>query len=202
MAPKVCVLYYSMYGHLNKLAEAVAAGVRAAGGTADIYQVPETLSDHVLELMHAPPKAKHPVASKEVLLEYDAFLFGVPTRFGNFPGQWKAFWDQTGGYWAQGKLFGKFAGVFVSTGTPGGGQEVTVVNTLSTLAHHGIVYVPLGYKNAGKYLTSFEEVHGGSPWGSGTFGGADNQRQVTELEKNLASLHGQQFYEQVSSYLK
>jgi len=98
-----------------------------------------------------------------------AYLFGIPTRYGNFPAQFKAFWDATGGLWATGALWGKYAGVFVSTAGLGGGQESTVIASISTLAHHGINYVPLGYKPAFPILTNLAEVHGGSPWGAGTF---------------------------------
>jgi NAD(P)H dehydrogenase (quinone) len=124
-------------------------------------RVPETLSEDVLKLMHAPPKPDYPIITKELLVTYDAFLFGIPTRFANFPAQWKAFWDSTGSLWASGALAGKYAGVFVSTSGPGGGQETTVYNSLSVLAHHGIIYIPLGYKHAFAQLTNLEEVHGG-----------------------------------------
>ena len=113
-------------------------------------------------MMHAPPKPDYPIITPDILATYDAFLFGIPTRFGNFPAQWKAFWDSTGGLWASGALAGKYAGVFVSTAGPGGGQETTVYNSLSTLTHHGIIYVPLGYKHAFPQLTNLEEVHGGT----------------------------------------
>ena len=103
------------------------------------------------------------------LSSFIAFLFGIPTRFGNFPAQFKAFWDTTGGLWGSGALWGKYAGVFVSTAGLGGGQESTVIASISTLAHHGINFVPLGYKPAFPILTNLEEVHGGSPWGAGTF---------------------------------
>ncbi|KAK6866852.1 Protoplast secreted protein 2, partial [Candida tropicalis] len=131
MAPKVAIIIYSLYHHVAQLAEEEKKGIEAAGGQADIYQVPETLSEEVLTKMHAPAKPDYPIASAETLTQYDAFLFGIPTRFGNFPAQFKAFWDTTGGLWAQGALHGKYAGVFVSTGTQGGGQETTVVNSLS-----------------------------------------------------------------------
>ncbi|PBP19272.1 hypothetical protein BUE80_DR009819 [Diplocarpon rosae] len=128
---------YSLYGHIKALAEAEKAGLAKAGIDADIYQVAETLNSEVLAKMHAPPKSDYPVIDAAKLATYDGFLFGVPTRFGNFPAQWKAFWDSTGGLWATGGLSGKFAGVFVSSGSPGGGQESTVISTLSTLTHHG-----------------------------------------------------------------
>ncbi|CAM9012579.1 hypothetical protein WICANDRAFT_26357 [Wickerhamomyces anomalus NRRL Y-366-8] len=200
MAPKVAIIIYTLYGHVAKLAEAEKAGVEKAGGQADIYQVPETLSDDVLKLLHAGAKPNYPIATPETLEQYDAFLFGIPTRYGNFPAQWKAFWDSTGGLWAKGALYGKVAGVFVSTGTPGGGQEVTIVNSLSTLAHHGIIYVPLGYKNAFPLLTNLEEVHGGSPWGAGSFAGGDGSRTASKLELEVAEIQGSSFYETILKF--
>jgi NAD(P)H dehydrogenase (quinone) len=120
--------------------------------------------------MHAPPKKDYPTIDAKTLEKYDAFLFGIPTRYGNFPAQWKAFWDTTGGQWSSGGYWGKYAGVFVSTGTMGGGQESTVIAAMSTMAHHGIIYVPLGYASAFPLLGDVSEVRGGSPWGAGTFG--------------------------------
>jgi NAD(P)H dehydrogenase (quinone) len=187
-----------MYGHIQKLAEAELKGIKAAGGNADIFQVQETLPQEVLDKMHAPPKSSYPVATPEDLLKYDAFIFGIPTRYGNFPAQWKAFWDRTGGVWMSGGYWGKYAGVFVSSGTPGGGQESTALAAMSTLSHHGIIYVPLGYKTAFPLLGNLEEVHGGSPWGAGTFAGADGSRQPTGLELQIAETQGRSFYEAVS----
>ncbi|CDR45701.1 CYFA0S19e01992g1_1 [Cyberlindnera fabianii] len=194
MALKVAIIIYSMYGHVATLAEAEKAGVEKAGGEATIFQVPETLSEDVLAKMYAPAKPDYPIATLETLESFDAFLFGIPTRYGNFPAQWKAFWDATGGLWAKGALQGKIAGVFVSTGTPGGGQEVTVLNSLSVLAHHGIIYVPLGYKNNFAELANLTEVHGGSPWGAGSFAGGDGSRQPSELELKVATIQGESFY--------
>lgn len=171
-------LQYTLYGHVAKLAEAEKKGIEAAGGQADIFQVAETLSDDVLKLLHAPPKPDYPVAEPEKLLEYDAFLFGIPTRYGNFPAQWKAFWDKSGQIWASGGFFGKYAGLFISTGTLGGGQESTALAAMSTLAHHGITYVPLGYKDTFPLLTNLNEIHGGSPWGAGTFVSNPSVRSV------------------------
>ncbi|CDO95535.1 unnamed protein product [Kluyveromyces dobzhanskii CBS 2104] len=196
---KVAIIIYSMYGHVAKTAESEKKGIEAAGGEADIYQVPETLSKEVLALMHAPAKPDYPIASPATLTEYDAFLFGVPTRFGNFPAQWKAFWDATGGLWSQGSLHGKVAGFFVSTGT-GGGNEVTIVNALSTLAHHGIIFVPLGYKNVFGELTNMDEPHGGSPWGAGTLAGADGSRTPSDLELKVHEIQGKTFYETIQKF--
>lgn len=198
MAPKIAIVYYSLYSHIRTLAHEVKRGVESAGGHVDIYQIPETLPETVLQKMHAPAKSNDPIADPTTLTKYDAFLFGIPTRYGNFPAQWKAFWDATGGLWAQGALHGKYAGVFVSTGTPGGGQEVTALNSISTLTHHGIIFVPLGYKNAFPEVTNLNEVHGGSPWGAGTFAGPDGSRQPSELELKIASIQGKTFYDTVS----
>lgn len=119
--------------------------------------------------MHAPAKPDVPVITPDILATYDAFLIGIPTRYGNFPAQWKTFWDATGKLWATGALWGKYAGVFVSTAGPGGGQETTAISSMSTFAHHGIIYVPLGYKPAFAQISNLTEVHGGSPWGAGTY---------------------------------
>ncbi|QRV91371.1 NAD(P)H:quinone oxidoreductase, type IV [Ceratobasidium sp. AG-Ba] len=200
MAPRVAIITYSMYGHIAKLAESIKAGVESAGkgANATIYQIAETLPEEVLAKMHAPPKPAYPVIQPAELVNYDAFLFGIPTRYGNFPAQWKAFWDATGGLWAQGALYGKYAGVFVSTGTLGGGQEMTASSAISTLTHHGIIFVPLGYKNAFGELANLNEIHGGSPWGAGTFAGPDGSRQPTALELKIAEIQGKSFYETVA----
>ncbi|EDP55623.1 Minor allergen Alt a 7 [Aspergillus fumigatus] len=198
MAPKVAIVFYSMYGHILKLAEAEKRGIESAGGQADIYQIAETLSDDILARMHAPPKSSYPVVQVDTLKDYDAILFGIPTRYGNFPAQWKTFWDRTGGIWASGGYWGKYAGLFVSTGTLGGGQESTAIAAMSTLAHHGFIYVPLGYKTVFPMLANLEEIHGGSAWGAGTFAGADGSRQPTQLELSIAEAQGKAFYETVA----
>jgi len=198
MAPKIAIIFYSMYGHIQQLAEAEKKGIESAGGSADIFQIAETLPDEVLTKMNAAAKSAYPVIEPDGLKDYDAFLFGIPTRYGNFPAQWKAFWDKTGGVWATGGYWGKYAGLFVSTGTPGGGQESTAIAAMSTLAHHGIIYVPLGYKTTFPILTNLSEARGGSPWGAGTFAGADMSRQPSKLELELAEAQGKAFYETVS----
>lgn len=130
--------------------------------------------------MHAPGQSPDiPFISPSVLAEYDGFLLGIPTRYGNFPAQWKTFWDSTGQQWQTGAYWGKYAGVFISTGTLGGGQESTAIASMSTLTHHGIIYVPLGYKTVFPSLANLSEVHGGSPWGAGTF-------SVSELQNPLS----------------
>ncbi|MCJ1404681.1 hypothetical protein MMC11_007907 [Xylographa trunciseda] len=217
MAPKIAIIYYSMYGHISQLAKAEQKGIEAAGGTADLYQyachphsalivfrsdmlnivprnswtveklmviacrVEETLPSEVLTKMHAPGQDKSiPFITPAKLeglwkklsdeaIEYDGFLMGIPTRYGNFPAQFKAFWDHTGQQWQTGAYYGKYCGVFVSTASVGGGQESTVISAMSTLTHHGIIYVPIGYKHAFSILANLTEVRGGSPWGAGTF---------------------------------
>lgn len=192
---KIAIITYSTYGHINTLAESVKAGIESVGGTADILRVPETLSDDILEQMNAPPKdSSIPIADEKTLVEYDAYLFGIPTRFGTVPAQWSAFWDKTGSLWAQGSLQGKVGGFFISTSSYGGGQEATVKNCLSYLVHHGIIYVPLGYKESFAELANIDEVHGGSPWGAGLLAGADGSRAASDLEKRIAEIQGSSFY--------
>lgn len=198
---KVAIVTYSLYGHIDVLAKELKKGVESAGGTADIFRVEETLSDEVLGKMNAPEKPKDvPVITPEELVEYDAILFGIPTRYGTLPAQWSAFWDKTGGIWAKGSYFGKVAGLFVSTGTCGGGQEATIKSALNYLTHHGIIYIPLGYKNSFAELANIEEVHGGSAWGAGTFAGPDGSRTASELELRIARIQGKTFYEQAKKF--
>jgi len=196
---KIAIVYYSMYGHIKQLADAEKKGIEKAGGTADVFQLPETLSEDVLAKMHAPPKATDVAVLEDpkTLLDYDGFLFGIPTRYGNFPAQWKTFWDKTGGIWASGGYWGKKAGLFISTGTLGGGQESTAIAALSTLTHHGIHYIPLGYGKAFAHLADLSEVHGGSPWGAGTFAAGDGSRQPTTKELEIATIQGEAFYNAV-----
>ncbi|KAK1930867.1 Quinone-oxidoreductase QR2 [Phytophthora citrophthora] len=191
---KIAIVYYSTYGHVAKLADAAKKGIESvAGVTATIYQVKETLPEEVLIKMHAPPKKDHPVATIETLREADGILFGFPCRFGTMPAQIKAFFDSCGSLWATGALAGKTGGLFFSTGTQGGGQETTAFTAVTFLAHQGITYVPLGYRS--KDLLNMDEMHGGSPWGAGTFSKGDGSRQPTELELGLATTQGQSFAE-------
>ena len=189
-----------MYGHIKTLAEAEKRGIEKAGGSADLYQIAETLGDDVLAKMGAPPKPTDiPVLSDPSVLEaYDGWLLGIPTRYGNFPAQWKTFWDKTGKQWSSGGFWGKFAGLFGGTGTLGGGQESTAIAAMSTLAHHGIIYVPFGYAKAFPLMADLSEVHGGSPWGAGTFSGADGSRQPTSRELEIAEVQGSEFYKTVA----
>uniref|UniRef100_A0A060SWE4 ARAD1A01144p n=1 Tax=Blastobotrys adeninivorans TaxID=409370 RepID=A0A060SWE4_BLAAD len=195
--PKIAIIYYSMYGHIRTLALDIKKGIEGAGGQVDLYQVDETLGDDVLEKMHAGPKSDDPIVTPDDLAKYDAFLFGIPTRFGNFPTQWKAFWDQTGALWASGALYGKYVSVFVSTGT-GGGRESTVMDALSTFVHHGMIFIPLPYAVAFNQLSNVTEVHGASPWGAGTIAGADGSRQPSDMEHEIAEIQGKHFYTMVN----
>ena len=148
--------------------------------------------------MHAPAKpADIPVINAADLTEFDGFLFGFSTRFGTYPAQFKEFWDSTGGLWASGALHGKYFGIFVSTGSPNGGQEVAIRNSLSNFVHHGLIYVPLGYKNVFGELGNLEEVHGGSPWGAGALAGGDGSRQFSDLELEVGFTQGKTFAETV-----
>ncbi|KAJ2917062.1 hypothetical protein MD484_g3347, partial [Candolleomyces efflorescens] len=201
-SPRIAIIIYSLYGHIAKLAEAEKEGIEAAGGVADIYQVPETLPEDILQLLHAPPKPDYPIANPDTLTKYDGYLFGIPTRYGNMPAQLKAFWDATGYLWAQGALGGKYAGVFISTASMGGGQEVTAMNALSTFAHHGIIFVPFGYYTAFKEMSNLDEVHGGSPWGAGTLAGGDGSRQPSALELGIAKNQGESFTKILSRVTK
>ncbi|KAF8650744.1 hypothetical protein AX16_005056 [Volvariella volvacea WC 439] len=180
------------------VAESVKTGIETAGGKATIYQVPETLSDEILTKMHAPKKPDYPIANPMTLTEYDAFLFGIPTRYGNMPAQWKVFWDATGKLWANGSLAGKYVGMFSSTSTMGGGQETTAMNTLSTLVHHGMIYVPFGYSHAFPLMSKLDEPRGGSAWGAGTLAAGDNSRQPSARELELAEIQGRAFWNTVS----
>lgn len=189
--PKIAVIYYSTYGHIKTMSDQVKKGLESAGCEATILQVPETLSDEVLEKMHAPKKAADPIVKASDLEEYDGFLFGTPTRFGMASAQMKSFMDSTGGLWMQGKLVGKPAGLFFSTGTMGGGQETTALTFLTQFAHHGMIYVPIGYSSP--KLMDMDQIHGGSPYGAGCLAGADGSRQPSDLEKEIAFHQGQYF---------
>lgn len=192
-----------MYGHIRQLAEAEKKGIEKAGGTVDLFQIPETLSPEVLTKMHAPgqPSDIALLSNPDTLEAYDGFLLGIPTRFGNFPAQWRAFWDKTSGQWQSGGYHGKLAGVFISNATLGGGQESTAIAAMSTLAHHGIIFVPFGYARAPELLMDLTEIHGGSPWGAGTFTGPTGARQPSAKELEMAEIQGAYFYSVVAKHV-
>ncbi|MCR4456860.1 MULTISPECIES: NAD(P)H:quinone oxidoreductase [Pseudescherichia] len=185
---KVLVLYYSMYGHIETLAHAVAEGAgKVEGVEVVIKRVPETMPQELFEKSGGKAQSA-PVATPQELAEYDAIIVGTPTRFGNMSGQMRTFFDQTGGLWASGALYGKVASVFSSTGT-GGGQEHTITSTWTTLAHHGMVIVPIGYGT--KELFDISEVRGGTPYGATTIAGGDGSRQPSEEELAIARYQGE-----------
>ena len=190
---KVLIVQYSMYGHINKMAEAVAEGVReVAGCEVVIKRVPETLTDEVLGMMGALDAQKTmahiPVATVDDLADADAIIFGTPTRFGNMCGQMRQFLDATGGLWMKGALVGKVGSVFTSTATQHGGQESTILSFHTTLLHHGMVVVGLPYAFAGQMTIS--EITGGSPYGASTIAGGQGERMPSENELAGARYQG------------
>ncbi|MDR0532335.1 MAG: NAD(P)H:quinone oxidoreductase [Verrucomicrobiales bacterium] len=185
---KILILYYSTYGHVETLANAVAEGARSiADVEVTIKRVPELMPPDVAQKYGAKLDQAAPVASPAELADYDAIIFGTPTRFGNMAAQMRNFLDQTGGLWVKGALVGKVASVFASTGT-GGGNESTILTFIPTLLHHGMVYVGLPYSCP--ELTDISEVKGGSPYGAATIAGADGSRQPSAKELAQARFQG------------
>ena len=185
---KVLVLYYSSYGHIEKMAEAVAQGARDAGAEVAVKRVPELVPEEIARKSHFKLDQAAPIATVEELPNYDAIIIGVPTRFGNMPAQMKNFLDQTGGLWAQGKLVGKVGSVFTSSATQHGGQESTILATHIVLLHQGMVIVGLPYSFQGQMILN--EVTGGSPYGASTIAGGDGSRQPSENELAGAFFQG------------
>ena len=190
---KVLIVYYSMYGHIHRMAEAVAEGVRQVEGVeAVLRRVPETLPDEILAKMGAvdaqKTMAEIPVCTVEELAEADAVIFGTPTRFGNMCGQMRQFLDATGQLWAQGALVGKVGSVFASSNTQHGGQESTILSFHITLLHQGFVIVGLPYTFQGQMR--MDEITGGSPYGATTIAGASGERAPSENELEAARFQG------------
>ena len=185
---KVLVLYYSMYGHIEQMAEAVAAGAASVPGVeVTLKRVPETMPEDLARQAGAKLDQKAALASPQELADYDAILFGSPTRFGNMTGQMRNFLDQTGGLWVKGALIGKLGSVFTSTGT-GGGGETTITSFWHTLAHQGMLIVGLPY--SAPELTDTSELRAGSPYGAATIAGSDGSRQPSAKELALARFQG------------
>ena len=185
---RILVLYYSMYGHVETMASAIAEGARSVkGADVTVKRVPETMPPDVAKRNGVKLDQAAPVATPSELADYDAIIFGTPTRFGNMAAQMRNFLDQTGGLWAKGGLVGKVGSVFSSTGT-GGGNESTIMSFVNTLMHHGMVYVGLPY--ACPELADVSEVKGGSPWGAATIAGADGSRQPSAKELAQARFQG------------
>jgi NAD(P)H dehydrogenase (quinone) len=190
---KVLILYYSMYGHIHRMAEAVAEGVRQVKGAEPVLRrVPETLPTEILGKMGALEAQKAmvhvPICTVDELASADAVIFGTPTRFGNMCGQMRQFLDATGGIWVKGALVGKVGSVFTSSGTQHGGQESTILSFHITLLHHGMVIVGLPYTFQGQ--TRIDEITGGSPYGSSTIAGGKGERMPSENELAAARFQG------------
>ncbi len=193
MNTKIQVVFYSMYGHVYRLAEAVAEGARQVDGAeVALYQVPELVPEAALQASGAAAAraafAQVATAQPEQLAEADAILFGTPTRFGNMAAQMRNFLDQTGGLWARGALVGKVGSVFASTATQHGGQETTITSFHSTLLHHGMVVVGVPYSEA--RLMNMGEITGGTPYGATTLAGPDGSRQPSDNELAIARFQG------------
>lgn len=198
MATTVQVIFYSMYGHIHRMAEAAAEAVgQVAGATAELYQVPELVPEAALQRTGAAKArtafAHIPVASVDHLASADAIIIGTPTRFGNMCAQMRNFFDQTGGLWAKGALAGKVGSVFTSTGTQHGGQETTIVSVHWTLLHHGMIIVGVPYTEP--EIANMKEITGGSPYGAGTLAGADGSRTPTDNELRIVRAQGRRVAE-------
>ena len=186
---KVLVLYYSTYGHIETMANAVAEGARKAGATVDVKRVPETVPDDVAKGGHFKLEQAAPIAKPQELADYDAIIIGAPTRYGRMPGQMAAFLDQTGGLWASGALNGKVGGAFTSTATQHGGQETTLFSIITNLLHFGMSIVGLPYSYQAQM--TLDEVVGGSPYGASTIAGGKGERQPSELDLGGARHQGE-----------
>jgi len=185
---KVLVLYYSAYGHIEKMANAVAEGAKSAGAEVTVKRVKELVSDEVAKASYYKMDQEAPVADPAELAQYDAIIVGSGTRFGTVASQMRNFWDQTGGLWATGALVGKVGSVFTSSATQHGGQESTILGFIPTLLHHGLVVVGLPYAFQGQM--GLEEIKGGSPYGASTITGGDGARQPSEIELEAARYQG------------
>ena len=191
---KVLVLYYSSYGHMEQMADAVAEGARAAGAQVDIRRVAETAPDAVVKAAHFKTDAAHPVMTDPHEMEqYDAIIVGSPTRFGRMSSQMASFWDTAGGLWAKGALNGKVGAAFTSTATQHGGQEVTLFGIITNLLHFGLVIVGLDYGYEGHQ--SVTEVHGSTPYGASTIAGGDGSRQPSSVDLDGARYQGKRVAE-------
>lgn len=193
MSIKVNVIFYSMYGHVYRMAEAIVEGAKQVpGAEVSLYQVEEIVPDAILEKSGAKAaKASFtqvPIAKMQNLTEANAIIFGTPTRFGNMTAQMRNFLDQTGPLWASGALIGKVGSVFASTATQHGGQETTITSFHTTLLHHGMIIVGVPYSESG--LTHMSDISGGTPYGATTLAGPDGKRQPSENELTIARYQG------------
>ena len=196
---KVLVLYYSTYGHIETMAQAIAEGARSAGSSVDVTRVPETVPEEIAKSAHFKIDQAAPVATVNDLVDYDAIIVGCPTRFGRMPSQMASFLDQAGGLWARGALNGKVGGAFTSTATQHGGQEVTLFSVITNLMHFGMTIVGLPYSFQGQM--ALDEVVGGSPYGATTIAGGQGQRQPSAIELDGARYQGKLIAETASKLL-
>jgi len=186
---KILVVYYSAYGHVETMAEAVAEGAReVAGTTVSLKRVPELVPEEVARKSGMKLEQKAPLATPQELADYDAIIFGTPTRFGNMAAQMRNFLDQTGSHWMKGSLIGKVGSVFASTATQHGGQETTITSFHNTLLHQGMIIVGLPYSC--QNLLTMSEITGGSPYGAATLAGPDGSRKPSENELTMARFQG------------
>jgi NAD(P)H dehydrogenase (quinone) len=186
---KVLVLYYSAYGHIETMANAVAEGARAAGATVDVKRVPELVPQEVAIKSHYKLDQAAPIATIADLENYDAIIVGVGTRFGRMASQMANFLDQAGGLWARGALNGKVGGAFTSSATQHGGNETTLFSIITNLLHFGMTIVGLPYSHQGQM--TLEEITGGAPYGATTIAGGDGSRQPSQLELDGARHQGE-----------
>lgn len=190
---KVLVLYYSTYGHMEAMANAVAEGARSAGAEVDVKRVPETVPEAVAKNAHFKLEQAAPVATVPELANYDAIVIGTPTRFGRMSSQMAAFLDQAGGLWASGKLNGKVGAAFTSSATQHGGQETTLFSIITNLLHFGMVVVGMDYGYAAQM--TLDEIVGGAPYGATTIAGGDGSRQPSAKELDGARYQGRRVAE-------
>jgi NAD(P)H dehydrogenase (quinone) len=190
---RILILYYSTWGHIETMAFAAAEGARAAGAEAIVKRVPETIPDGVLASIHAKTDQRAPIAAPDELADYDGLLIGTPTRYGNMAGQMRNFLDQTGKLWQSGALIGKPGGVFTSTATQHGGQETTLISSIVTLLHLGMVAVGLPY--SATQQMAMDKITGGSPYGATTIAGGDGSRQPIPEELEMARFQGRHLAE-------
>ncbi|MEK6354297.1 MAG: NAD(P)H:quinone oxidoreductase [Burkholderia cenocepacia] len=194
---KVLVLYYSSYGHVETMAQHIVEGaISVPGVEVTLKRVPETIPVDQARAIGVKVDQAAPVATVDELADYDAIIFGTPTRFGNMAGQMRTFLDQTGGLWMKGALVGKIGSVFASTGTQHGGQETTITSFHTTLLHHGMVIVGVPYACSG--LVNMSEITGGTPYGATTLAGADGSRQPSANELDIARYQGKHVAELAS----
>ncbi|WJH39814.1 NAD(P)H:quinone oxidoreductase type IV [Aliirhizobium terrae] len=185
---KVLVLYYSAYGHIEKMAYAVAEGAKSAGADVTVKRVPELVPEDVAKASYFKLDQEAPIATPDELEQYDAIIVGAGTRFGTVASQMRNFWDQTGGLWAGGKLVGKLGSVFTSSATQHGGQESTILGFIPTFLHQGMAVAGLPYAFQGQM--GVEAVKGGSPYGASTITDGDGSRQPSEIELEAAKYQG------------